>query len=278
MAAEPQKKEYDVSLSFAGEQRDYVAEVARHLKHADVRVFFDEYERARLWGRDLAEDLQQLYFARSEYVVMFISDAYRNKIWPGHEKRAALAAALNSSREYILPVKFDDAELPGINPTVRFEDARKTPPSELADLILQKLGRNVGGQKANHIAPPALPDTRGAADFNYQSYDGRYIIGKGHYLFETQWSPGPWIYNDAPSVAGVAIADVREISEVKDAASYDFTSRYRLVKPGVVVVVKNINGCYAVLKVRIAEGDGSTARLAFDYVIDPDRGTNFSIG
>jgi hypothetical protein len=97
-------KEYQISLSFAGEDRGYVSEVARHLRTAGVRVFYDEYERARLWGRDLAEDLQQQYFAKSDYVLMFISKHYVDKIWPGHEKRAALAAAIGSNREYILPI------------------------------------------------------------------------------------------------------------------------------------------------------------------------------
>ena len=273
-ASEP--KEYQVSLSFAGEDRTYVADVARHLRAAGVRLFYDEYERARLWGVDLAEDLQQLYFARSEYVLMFISRHYVEKIWPGHEKRAALAAAISSNREYILPVRLDDSELPGLNPTVRFEDARTTTAAELADLVLQKLGQNLAARKGNAVAPPALPDAAGTADFNYHSHDGRYVIGSGHYMFETRWSPGPWIYNDPPSISGVALADVSEIAEVTDASDADFTSRARLVRRGAVVVLKNTSGCYAVLKVLKAQGEGSSARLVFDYVIKPDRETDFS--
>ena len=271
------QKEYEVSLSFAGEDRTYVADVARHLRAAEVRVFYDEFERVRLWGIDLAEDLQQQYFGRSEYVLMFISRHYVEKIWPGHEKRAALAAAISSNREYILPVRFDDTELPGLNPTVRFEDARHTTSSELADLVLQKLGRNLNERKGNSVAPPALPDVMGRADFNYHSYDGRYIIGTGHYSFETKWSPGPWIYNDPSSISGVALFDAGEISEVMDASGADFTSRARLVRAGSVVVIKNNHGCYAVLKVLEAIGEGSAARLIFDYVIKPDRETDFSV-
>jgi hypothetical protein len=158
-----------LSLSFAGEERAYVYEVARHLKAANVRVFYDHYERARLWGRDLAEDLQQLYFDESEYVVMFISRHYVAKIWPGHEKRAALAAALTANREYILPVRFDDTPLPGLNPTVRFEDARATTASELADLTLQKLGRNLDLRKGNAVAPPELPSASGMIEGSARS-------------------------------------------------------------------------------------------------------------
>jgi hypothetical protein len=269
-------KEYDISLSFAGEDRSYVADVARHLRAAGIRVFYDEYERARLWGVDLAEDLQQQYFARSQYVLMFISEHYAAKIWPGHEKRAALAAAISANREYILPVRFDDTELPGLNPTVRFEDGRQTTPAELADLVLQKLGKNLNERKGNAVAPPELPGITGTADFNYHSHDGRYVIGTGHYAFETRWSPGPWLYNDAANISGIAVADASEIADVTDASSADFTTRARLVRQGSVAILKNTSGCFAVLKILHAGGEGSSARLVFDYIIKPDRETDFS--
>ena len=45
--------EYDVCLPFAGEQREYVEQVAAKLKSRGVRVFFDDYAKAVLWGKDL---------------------------------------------------------------------------------------------------------------------------------------------------------------------------------------------------------------------------------
>jgi hypothetical protein len=44
--------EYDVALSFAGEQRDYVREVAKVLaEEYGLKVFFDEFEEDKLWGK-----------------------------------------------------------------------------------------------------------------------------------------------------------------------------------------------------------------------------------
>lgn len=43
--------EYDVCLSFAGEQRWYVDEVAAQLKQRGVRLFYDRYEQANLLGQ-----------------------------------------------------------------------------------------------------------------------------------------------------------------------------------------------------------------------------------
>ena len=41
---------YDVALSFAGENREYVKQVAEILRSSNVRVFYDAYEEVALWG------------------------------------------------------------------------------------------------------------------------------------------------------------------------------------------------------------------------------------
>jgi hypothetical protein len=52
---------YEVVLSFAGEDREYVDEVAEFLKANDVSLFYDMYEEATLWGKDLVEHLHKVY-------------------------------------------------------------------------------------------------------------------------------------------------------------------------------------------------------------------------
>jgi len=63
--------EYDVCLSFAGEQRDYVEMIARGPKQHGLRVFYDEDETASLWGKDLSEHLDHIYREASRYCVIF---------------------------------------------------------------------------------------------------------------------------------------------------------------------------------------------------------------
>ena len=41
---------YDVTLSFAGEDRLHTKELAQLLKSGGYRVFYDDYEKPRLWG------------------------------------------------------------------------------------------------------------------------------------------------------------------------------------------------------------------------------------
>jgi hypothetical protein len=45
--------QYDVALSFAGEDRQYVSDIADRLRNNGIRVFYDLYEQATLWGKDL---------------------------------------------------------------------------------------------------------------------------------------------------------------------------------------------------------------------------------
>ena len=56
----PTKPKYHVALSFAGEDRDYVKRVAAQLKSDGVSVFYDDYEEAALWGKDLYAHLTKV--------------------------------------------------------------------------------------------------------------------------------------------------------------------------------------------------------------------------
>lgn len=130
---------YDICLSFAGEDRDYVDNVANVLKQAGVKVFYDKYERETLWGKDLYQHLDSIYQNKAEYCVIFISKKYKEKLWTKHELRSAQARAFREHQEYILPARFDDTQLPGILDTVGYINLHDLPPSEFAQLILSKI-------------------------------------------------------------------------------------------------------------------------------------------
>jgi hypothetical protein len=137
-------EKYDVALSFAGEDRDYVEAVAEGLKNHGVSVFYDKFETAGLWGKNLVDHLAEVYKNRSRYVVMFISKAYVEKVWTTHERQHAQERALVAKDEYILPARFDDTEVPGMTSTVGYVSLRDLPPDRLVELILTKLGRAKG--------------------------------------------------------------------------------------------------------------------------------------
>jgi hypothetical protein len=131
---------YEVVLSFAGEDREYVEKVAEYLKNNNVKVFYDKYEEVTLWGKDLTEHLDKVYRGSARYCVMFVSKNYANKVWTSHERRSALAKAIEEKEEYILPARFDDTEIPGLRHTISYVDLSKKTPDKLGKMILQKLG------------------------------------------------------------------------------------------------------------------------------------------
>jgi TIR domain len=131
--------DYEVALSFAGEDRAYAAQVAAELRRRGVRVFYDEYETASLWGKNLYSHFDEIYRKRAHFCLMFLSKNYASKVWTNHEREAAQARALQENSEYILPVKLDEIEIPGIAPTIAYIDGRYHSPHALAALVIQKL-------------------------------------------------------------------------------------------------------------------------------------------
>jgi len=134
-------KRYDIVLSFAGEDRDYVEPVAEFLNSHGVEVFYDRYEEVTLWGKNLQEHFDSVYRLQARFCVMFISTHYAHNVWTREERRAAFARAMAERDEYVLPVRFDHTEIPGLNPSVGYVDLHAVLPHELGEMILKKLGR-----------------------------------------------------------------------------------------------------------------------------------------
>lgn len=138
-----ESRKFDVALSFAGEDRSYVEQVANELKTLSVEVFYDRFEQVDLWGSDLAEHFGQVYSQDAHFVVIFSSHSYAAKAWPNHEKQFALSRHLKGEQGRILPVRLDDTEVPGIPPTLGYLDGRAINPTELARVIRVKIDQRI---------------------------------------------------------------------------------------------------------------------------------------
>lgn len=143
--------EYDVALSFAGEDRHLAEDLAHRLIHLGLRVFYDQDQQAALWGKDLYQHLQTIYRDKARFCVVFISASYIKKHWPRHELKQAQARALIEDREYILPLRIDDTQVPGMNRTTAELDLRSNSMDVVSRLLFEKLR-----QEAD--APPAQSD------------------------------------------------------------------------------------------------------------------------
>ena len=130
---------YDVALSFAGEDREFVRIVAETLRSNNIKVFYDEYEQVKSWGKDLGIYLDKVYRLKSKYCVIFISKFYLENNWTIHEIKSVLSRAIEERGEYILPARFDDTALPGIQPTLGYINLSNITPKTFAHYILEKI-------------------------------------------------------------------------------------------------------------------------------------------
>ena len=278
-----ESRSFSVGLSFAGEQRDYVEAVALGLRTRGVDVFYDAFHEVELWGCNLVDTLDDLYSERMNAVILFISKEYVEKPYTDVERQAALSKAIQTRQKYIFPVKFDAVKLPGLPSTISYLAASRNTPEQLAAKICQVIGATVS-LKDNAVPRPSNAAASGTVTFSQVDCDGRASIGQDVWQFDLQTSTSGsdsfHIYNDPPSIKGVAIAhEATDISEVTDATAYDFSSRARTVRKGQVAVMKNRDGFFAAFKVIEVQDRSRGApvdRLVLHYVILDQGGIDFS--
>lgn len=80
--------EYDVALSFAGEDRPFARSLNDYLEDADLSVFFDETEAGRILGEDLEAFFGPIYESEADYVVAILGPKYGLKRWTRFESDA----------------------------------------------------------------------------------------------------------------------------------------------------------------------------------------------
>lgn len=135
------RKRFHVALSFPGEYRAFVEQVAEHLAGyvGRDRVLYDKYYEAEFARPNLDTYLQGLYRNESELIAIFICADYERKEWCGLEWRALRAVLKHRQDGDLMPLRFDHSEISGlfsIDGYVWIGDRR---PQEVANLILQRI-------------------------------------------------------------------------------------------------------------------------------------------
>jgi hypothetical protein len=135
------KKRFDVALSFPGEYRNTVEAIALSLSnHVDkARIFYDKWYEAELAMPNLDTYLQSIYHHDAELVVVFFCPEYQKKDWCGLEWRAIRDLIKQKKDQSIMLAKLSDAEIPGLFGIDGYMNVLGRAPSEIANLILQRL-------------------------------------------------------------------------------------------------------------------------------------------
>ena len=130
---------YDVALSFAGEDRTIVEEIAEELRKNDISVFYDHFQKANLWGKKLSQHFKETYGENTRFVIVFISEHYSLKDWTDFEFSIAREEAKTRKSEFILPIRIDNTNIVGLHNDVGHLDLNTEDVGSIVETIIEKL-------------------------------------------------------------------------------------------------------------------------------------------
>lgn len=132
---------FDVSLSFPGEAREYVEEVAKCLEQllGPDRYFYDRNYTAQLARPGLDIFLQSIYGERSKLIVVFAGRDYQAKDWCGIEFRAVREIIGRRENDRVMIVRMDEGDVEGLFSHDGFVDARNHYPVDIAKFIAERV-------------------------------------------------------------------------------------------------------------------------------------------
>ena len=135
-----EEKSYDIAVSFAGEDRPYVAAVVDAAKARGLAVFYDADKGNEWWGRSVIREQRRVYGSQTRFFVPFISTAYLAKPFPMDEFEAAMMTAVKQGDDYVLPIFIGNVEVPPdlLHPQTRYLRAEDHTPDQMADQLAQK--------------------------------------------------------------------------------------------------------------------------------------------
>lgn len=140
--AKPPKR-FRVALSFPGEHRDFVAQVAVSLAEnlGRTAVLYDAWYEAEFARPNLDTYLQAIYHDESDLIAVFLCADYARKDWCGLEWRALRDLIKGRRGESVMPLRLDDTEITGLFSIDGYCWIGNRSPAQIAGLILERLRR-----------------------------------------------------------------------------------------------------------------------------------------
>lgn len=133
--------QYDIAISYANEQIAYVRRVVKILKAEGIKVFFEPDDDDKIIGEDAIEGIYKIYRYQSLYIVCFVSPEYLVKDITMHEAKTAMVKSKHENRNCLIPISFNGARIPDLDPDIIFIDADRLKEVEVADKLVQIVKR-----------------------------------------------------------------------------------------------------------------------------------------
>lgn len=160
-------KRFRIAFSFAGEKRDFVAEVAALLakQFGQDAILYDKFHSAEFSRSDLAFYLPDLYREKADLVVVVFCPDYETKEWCGLEWSAIYSLLKARRVGEVMLTRFARVEAKGLHGLAGYTDLDELSPQQAADEILERLAINEGLPK-DHYKPSARGSKRAAIPNN----------------------------------------------------------------------------------------------------------------
>jgi len=128
-------------LSFSGEYREFVKDVARELERilGKDKYFYDQNYKQQLAMPSMDLILQKIYKNNAKLVVVFFGKSYQEKKWCGIEFRAIREILLNRENNRIMYIKMEEGNVDGILHIDGYIDASESDPLRIASYISDRL-------------------------------------------------------------------------------------------------------------------------------------------
>src|SRR5919107_2937329 len=112
-------KRFRIAFSFAGERRDFVAQVAAILaeRFGEDAILYDKYHEAEFARHDLGIYLPKLYGEQSDLIVPVLCPNYDAKLWTGWEWLHIYGLLTRSDGQRVMPTRFEHANADVLSPT-----------------------------------------------------------------------------------------------------------------------------------------------------------------
>jgi tetratricopeptide (TPR) repeat protein len=145
MASPAQPKRFRVALSFPGEHRLRVEEIAEALalNLGRDRVLYDKWYGPEFARPNLDTYLSNLYRDEADLVVVFLCREYNEKEWCGLEWRACRDLLKQRGDTRLMFLRLDGSDIPGIYSIDGYLPIREMADSEVAAAVLSRLGHQL---------------------------------------------------------------------------------------------------------------------------------------
>lgn len=133
--------EFDIAISFAGENRDMAKKIAEKIEIFDVSVFYDELYEVNFLGKALTKQFTKIFNEQSKFILCLLDVNHKNKIWPTFERETF---RLRIEEEAIIPVYLDDTVFLGIPEDIYGFDMKTRRTEDEIDNAVIKLVERIG--------------------------------------------------------------------------------------------------------------------------------------